>query len=114
MEFCEQEARDRSVVQGTRHNRLPRVRRDRVLGVLQLAALRFRSNDLKELEIVVLRHELAILRRPPLPCGGQPSPAARTLAVLHHHTGDAASLASALGRQAVDVRASRRAAADAA
>jgi len=31
--------------------------------VLQLAAWRFRSNDLKELEIVVLRHELAILRR---------------------------------------------------
>jgi putative transposase len=31
--------------------------------VLQLAVLRFRSNDLKELEIVVLRHELAILRR---------------------------------------------------
>src|SRR4249919_3784685 len=31
--------------------------------VLQLAAWRFRSNDLKQLEIVVLRHELAILRR---------------------------------------------------
>jgi putative transposase len=31
--------------------------------VLQLAALRFRSNDFKELEIVVLRHELAIFRR---------------------------------------------------
>ena len=31
--------------------------------ILQLAAWRFRSNDLKELEIVVLRHELAILRR---------------------------------------------------
>jgi hypothetical protein len=31
--------------------------------VLQLAALRFRSNDLKELEMVLLRHELAILRR---------------------------------------------------
>ena len=31
--------------------------------VLQVAAWRFRSNDLKELEIVVLRHELAILRR---------------------------------------------------
>jgi hypothetical protein len=31
--------------------------------VLQLAVLRLRSNDLKELEIVVLRHELAILRR---------------------------------------------------
>ena len=31
--------------------------------VLHLATLRFRSNDGKELEIVVLRHELAILRR---------------------------------------------------
>jgi len=31
--------------------------------VLQLSALRFRSNDLKELEIVALRHELAILQR---------------------------------------------------
>ena len=31
--------------------------------VLQLAALRFRSNEFKELEIVVLRHELAVLRR---------------------------------------------------
>jgi putative transposase len=31
--------------------------------VLQLAVLRCRPNDFKELEIVVLRHELAILRR---------------------------------------------------
>jgi putative transposase len=31
--------------------------------VLQLAALRFRSDEFKELEIVVLRHELAVLRR---------------------------------------------------
>jgi hypothetical protein len=31
--------------------------------VRQVAAWRLRSNDLKELEIVVLRHELAILRR---------------------------------------------------
>jgi putative transposase len=31
--------------------------------VLQLVALRWRSQDFKELEIVVLRHELAILRR---------------------------------------------------
>ena len=30
--------------------------------LLQLAALRCRSHDFKELEIVVLRHELAILR----------------------------------------------------
>jgi hypothetical protein len=31
--------------------------------VLQLAVLGWRSNDFKDLEIVVLRHELAILRR---------------------------------------------------
>ena len=31
--------------------------------VLQLAALRVRSNEFKDLEIVVLRHELTILRR---------------------------------------------------
>jgi putative transposase len=31
--------------------------------LLQLAALRVRSDNFKELEIVVLRHELAILRR---------------------------------------------------
>jgi hypothetical protein len=30
---------------------------------LQLAALRFRSEEFKELEIVVLRHELAVVRR---------------------------------------------------
>ena len=31
--------------------------------VLAVAALRFRSREFKELEIVVLRHELAVLRR---------------------------------------------------
>jgi putative transposase len=31
--------------------------------LLQLAVLRLRSNDFKDLEIVVLRHELAVLRR---------------------------------------------------
>jgi hypothetical protein len=31
--------------------------------MLQLAALRCRSNEVKDLEIVLLRHELAILRR---------------------------------------------------
>ena len=30
---------------------------------LAVAALRFRSDEFKELEIVVLRHELAVLRR---------------------------------------------------
>jgi hypothetical protein len=32
-------------------------------GVLLLTALRYRSNDFKELEILVLRHEPAVLRR---------------------------------------------------
>jgi hypothetical protein len=54
----------------------------------------------------VFAAQLVIRHQQPLPCGGQPSPAARTLAVLHHHTGDAASLASTLGGEAVDVRAS--------
>ena len=31
--------------------------------VLQLAVWRWRSNDVKELEIAVLRHELTVLRR---------------------------------------------------
>lgn len=31
--------------------------------VLAVGALRFRSNEFEELEIVVLRHELAVLRR---------------------------------------------------
>src|SRR2546423_11353942 len=34
-----------------------------VRGVLQLVLLRPRSQEFKELEIVVLRHELAVLRR---------------------------------------------------
>jgi hypothetical protein len=32
--------------------------------MLQLAILRVRSNEFKDLEIVILRHELAVLRRP--------------------------------------------------
>ena len=38
--------------------------------VMALVLLRFRSSDCKELEIVVLRHELAVLRRQASrPCG---------------------------------------------
>jgi hypothetical protein len=90
--------------------------------VLQVAVWRFRSNDLKELEIVVLRHELAILRRrtrhPALTwtdrlflAARRQASAAHTVAVFHHHTLDTASLASTLGGEAVDVRASTRASA---
>jgi hypothetical protein len=79
--------------------------------------LRCRSNDVKALEIVVLRHELAILRRqtrrPAMTtvdrlflAAGEPALAARALAIVHHHAGDAASVASALGGDAVDVCAS--------
>src|SRR6266550_1578692 len=39
--------------------------------------------------------------RPGLPDGVQSAPAARTLAILHCHTGDAIALASALGGEAV-------------
>ena len=85
--------------------------------LLQLAALRVRSNDFKELEIVVLRHELAILRRttqaarindgrPALPRSHEPVPSAGTLAVVHDHPSDIASMAPALGRETVDLHAS--------
>jgi hypothetical protein len=50
--------------------------------------------------------------RPALPRGGQPVPTALTLAVLHRDAGDAAALASALGGEAMDVRAASRAPAD--
>src|SRR5207253_8936376 len=42
---------------------LPRVLYVMARRVLELALLRFRPKSYKELEIVVLRHELAILRR---------------------------------------------------
>ena len=93
--------------------------------LLEFVVLRVRSEEFKELDVVVLRHELALLRRttrrpaihhrrPRVARRRQPAPAARALADLHRHPGDAAALASALGRPAVDVRASRGAAADAA
>jgi hypothetical protein len=92
--------------------------------VLEFLALRARSKECQELEIIVLRYEIAILRRTTrrpaittvdrvlLAGRGQPTPASRALAILHRHTGDAAALAWTPRREAVDVRASRRSPAD--
>jgi hypothetical protein len=70
--------------------------------LLEFVVLRVRSEEF-ELEILVLRHELAILkrttRRPAITAvdrvllvGRQPAHAARALAGLHRHVGDAAAL----------------------
>ena len=90
--------------------------------VLQLAAWRFRSNDLKELEIVVLRHELAILRRRArrptmtwtdrlfLAAASRLLPRARWRSFII--TPGTPALASALGGEAVDGSASSWTSAD--
>jgi hypothetical protein len=90
--------------------------------VLQLLTLRIRSNDFKDLEILVLRHELSMLRR------GRRRPAmgladrlfltaasrllARPLAGVLHHARDVASMASAVDREALDVHSPTWSAAD--
>jgi len=82
--------------------------------ILQLVSLLFRSADSKELEIVVLRHELAILRRQiPRPAfrpadrwflGGGQSPVSRRQRVgVSGHAGDAPALASRDGGEALDL-----------
>jgi hypothetical protein len=87
--------------------------------ILQLAALRVRSSASKDLEIVVLRHELAILqrqsRRPTMTgtdrfllAAAQPSPGAGRLARLLRDARDAAAVASSARGEALDVPAGSR------
>jgi putative transposase len=90
--------------------------------ILQLVFLRFRSLESKDLEIVVLRHELAVLRRHARRPTFRPADrlflaaasrcfAPHQLVVVSRDPGDAAAVASSLGRQAVDLRATARSAA---
>jgi hypothetical protein len=63
--------------------------------ILQLISLLFRSSDSKELEIVVLRHEVAVFAvrssdrgsagRPMVLSGGQPTLAARPMVPISGH-----------------------------
>src|SRR5215510_10470122 len=91
--------------------------------ILQLVSLLFRSAESKELEIVVLRHELAILRpsgpstdvsagRPMVPGGGQPAVAARQVVRVSGHAGDAPALAPLDGGETLDLCATARSSAD--
>ena len=89
--------------------------------VLQLVCLRFRSTASKELEIVVLRHELAVLRRqvrrPAFRSAdrlfsGEPDVAEGQLVVVSRHGGHASALAPASGGESLDVHAPRRSSAD--
>jgi hypothetical protein len=79
--------------------------------VLQLLALLFRSTEFNELELVVLRHELAVLRRqisqPALQDGnrlflaaGQSHIAARQVVVIRRHARDTEPISSGCGERA--------------
>ena len=87
--------------------------------VLQVAFWRRRSEAVQALEVVVLRHELAILRRqtkrPTLTMvdrlflgGIEPAPATEGVVSVHHHATNAARMASPFGDETVDLPAPRR------
>ena len=79
--------------------------------ILQLAALRFRSNEFKDLEIVVLRHELAILRRRtrrPAMTWTERLFLAAASRLLSRAQWRSFMISPASGGEAVDVRASSR------
>jgi hypothetical protein len=79
--------------------------------VLYLVMLFGRSRDFKELEIVMLRHELSILRRrtnrppmtPRVSGRGEPALATDSMAVVRRHASDATALASPARGLAMDV-----------
>src|SRR5262245_29794582 len=86
-----------------------------LLRVLQLFSLRFPSTEFKELEIVVLRHELAVLRRqtarppfqssrPTVLSGCEPAVATRHMVLVPRDSRDAAAMAPAAGREPLDLR----------
>jgi hypothetical protein len=90
--------------------------------LLQVVLLRRRSEEFKELEIVVLRHQLSVLRRqlhrPQLNSGDRAFLAAAsrvlprpTLGLVPGHSDDAASPASAPGCSPLDLPGPKRAAA---
>ena len=90
--------------------------------VLQLVLLLFRSTEFKELEIVVLRHELAVLpsgwaanfsvSRPMVLGGCGAAVAEGQVVVVSCHAGYAFAVASAPGGETVDVRKATRSTAD--
>jgi hypothetical protein len=82
--------------------------------LLQLLLLRRRSDQFKELEIVVLRHELAVLRRqvhrpaahlgrPDVVGSGEPAAAALALEGIRGNADDASALAQATRRSPLDL-----------